>query len=382
MMDHINYLFHMHEANIEPANLPTIQTLSSTFGCTWKRIASIGFVVRNDMQDAFPPAPFVDNTHAGDGEKRFWAIAHAYPHLTRILRDSGRYTLLRNYYGATRGTYFSRKNMSYYQDVVAGAGWFALGIAVGFTSPLISPGLNAICTPTASLAASLTARQLGAAEVAAAAAAEYTAAMRKQIQALHETDLLLYSIFRHPRLFHAAFYLHFLRVGVEASQKARGSSGSVGDATQALSGLGPAQNGTGGAGGDGSDAPSSSSAELTGATWASSVVALISNGNGAREDLSDDVLRRVELLCTRFKQVALRDNRILTRYAGMMRYFDDALNVVPDKGVRYDPILPAVNCRACAFGNSVRTAAAAGCVLCGAALPPYRAVPLSARGAA
>ncbi|KAI9357635.1 hypothetical protein DFJ73DRAFT_602534, partial [Zopfochytrium polystomum] len=213
MMDCINYLLQMHEANIEPANLPTIQTLSSTFRCTWKRIASIGFVVRNDMQDAFPPAPFVDNNHAGDGEKRFWAIAHAYPHLTRILRDSGRYTLLHDYYGATRGTYFSRKNMSYYQDVVAGAGWFALGIAVGFTTPLISPGLNAICIPTASLAASLTARQLGAVAegggsgggdaadaVAAAAAAEYATTVARQLQTLREADLLLYNIFRHPRL--------------------------------------------------------------------------------------------------------------------------------------------------------------------------------------
>ncbi|KAI8841690.1 hypothetical protein BC829DRAFT_446672 [Chytridium lagenaria] len=121
--------------------VPCMDTLSAMFGCTHERIVSIGFTLRSESVATLPSFPHI-SPKASENEKRFWGIVH------------------KKYYGPIFGTFFARKSISYRQTAVAGPGWFAMGNASGFTSPLFSPGINCIALPQAFLAGNLAKRHL------------------------------------------------------------------------------------------------------------------------------------------------------------------------------------------------------------------------------
>ncbi|KAJ1556304.1 hypothetical protein HK405_002957 [Cladochytrium tenue] len=331
----------MQSAEIETKRLPTIERLAKVFNCTFNPIVSIGFVVRSETLDTFPPAPYVNGATAFDGEKRFWSIVHAYPHVESILRDSGRYTLLHNYYGPTRGTYYTRRNMSYYQDTVAGEGWYGLGISVGFTSPLISPGINCICLPTGFLAARLTAKQLDGSDGAAADARdEYSAFLTKLVEGLRAVDEILYNMFRHPRLFQSIFPLYF----------ANGMADVTKNYTTEFR---PQEihwaNGSG---------------EAMFPKWSTEVLPLVMD-----TDITDEVVAKVEEICARHCRLHVETFHEWTKYSRYMRYYDDDMQYRPNKGWRPEADFPAIRCTQCKYANALQHSL--HCVMCDATLPQY-----------
>ncbi|KAI9340040.1 hypothetical protein DFJ73DRAFT_628176 [Zopfochytrium polystomum] len=342
LMDYIHYLLALHTADISPDKTPTIQVLARAFNCTYNSIVSIGFVVRNDTLDELTPAPYVDES-AHDGEHRFWSIVHTYPTIERILRSSGRYTLLRDYYGKRRGTFFSRRNMAYYQDTVAGDGWYALGITAGFTSPLFSPGIVAICLPTAFVAARLTARQLsdfprgggGGASTASSreAVREYSEYVRSQIQGLRTIDVILHCSYKDRRLFRAVFPLFF----ANALQSLENYAGSVYRKDEPYW--------TYGARTDHFPA------------WSGELLPLLLS-----PEIDDEIAAKVEAICARYisEMVALYGSA--TKYSKIMRYRDDQLQE-NDRGYRHDGIITGTRCSSCKHNNFCSISE--GCLMCG-----------------
>ncbi|KAJ1555838.1 hypothetical protein HK405_012020 [Cladochytrium tenue] len=341
LMDYINYLFVLQSHNVKSRDLPTIAKLAKTFNCVYKPIVSVGFVVRTETMDTFPPAPYVDAKSTLDGEQKFWAIVHAYPDAERVLRDSGRYTILRKYYGPARGTYFTRRNMAYYQDTVAGDGWYGLGISVGFTSPLFSPGINMICIPTGFLAATLTARQLGGGDDAAREAKQdFVKFVSKHVQDLRDVDILLYNMFRHPRFFDAIFPLFYVN--------------GLADVGKYSEDFQPREiywaNGAG---------------EATWPTLTAELFPLIQQA-----ELTEELIAKVEEVCAR-QTADIKDRyRGATKYSSYMRYYDDDLNYLSEKGYRANAEFPAIRCTECIHANALRYSSK--CIMCGAVLPKHK----------
>lgn len=126
------------------------------FGCKVKWIWSIGFAVRSDS--TYP----ADMSMYGktEAERRFNFFTQKYPKIqvrslflyvyplysTLILPLTQNlmslFTLLPDYHGPGT-TYFIRKQLSYQTTVVSGPGWATIGDGIGFTNPLLSPGINA-----------------------------------------------------------------------------------------------------------------------------------------------------------------------------------------------------------------------------------------------
>ncbi|KAJ1534639.1 hypothetical protein HK096_003638, partial [Nowakowskiella sp. JEL0078] len=200
LMDYITYLLDLYDAGVPGNQIPSIGSLCKTFDCTYEYIVSVGFVVRDDTLDNFHPPGKTD------GKTMFWGIIEKYPVAEKVLKSSGRYTLLEKYYGPTLGTYFTRKSMSYRQTCVAGDSWFAFGNSAGFTSPLFSPGINCIGLPFSYLAAELSVNQLKTGE---SGKEEFQAFAEKHIEGLRTVDLILYNMFRDPRFFMNVFQVYY-----------------------------------------------------------------------------------------------------------------------------------------------------------------------------
>jgi Tryptophan halogenase len=202
LMDLITYLLDLHDAKVDGELVPSTSELCAIFNCKRKQIVSVGFCMRHDMMDHF-----VKNPEDGAGAT-FWAIAKAHPMTRKMLIDEGcRYKLMQSPYG--KGTFFNRATMSYYQTKVAGAGWMAIGNATGFTSPLISPGVNCLCLPQAWLAASLTAGTLD--KTTKHVWKEYNQFVTEvHIPGLRKVDVMLYHAWKDPVMFNEVLPLFFI----------------------------------------------------------------------------------------------------------------------------------------------------------------------------
>ncbi|KAI8616328.1 hypothetical protein BC830DRAFT_1167890 [Chytriomyces sp. MP71] len=207
LMDLMTFLLDQHDAGVSGEDLPAIQPLAETFGCAVNRIVSIGMAVRDDTLNTFEK--MACSVHDPEGPKNtFWGIVHKHPVLKGVLCDSGRYKLLRDYYGKARGTYMARASISYRQTEVAGPGWFLMGNAAGFTSPFVSPGINALALPLAFYSANLTAELLSGKKESVWV--EFQEFVTKQhLKRLRDFDVMCYHMFRHPDLFNNVFHLYF-----------------------------------------------------------------------------------------------------------------------------------------------------------------------------
>ncbi|KAJ7705671.1 hypothetical protein B0H16DRAFT_1482198, partial [Mycena metata] len=76
---------------------------------------------------------------SSEGERRFNYITKKYKKLSDVMRH---FTLLPDYHGPGT-TWYIRKQLTYQSQVVSGPGWVTIGDGIGFTNPLLSPGINA-----------------------------------------------------------------------------------------------------------------------------------------------------------------------------------------------------------------------------------------------
>ncbi|KAI8819201.1 uncharacterized protein EV422DRAFT_569079 [Fimicolochytrium jonesii] len=337
LMDLITYLLENDEAGVPDSLIPPIATLSTQFNCPFEQIVSIGFTLRTESVPSLSNAPYVPST-ASENEKRFWGVVHKYPVVERILRDSGRYEVIPNHYGPLLGTYQARKAMSFYRTVIAGPGWFALGNASGFTSPLFSPGINLIALPQAVLAATLTRKRLRNESSPEEVAEEYQACMAdKHIPGMRDMDVLLNSMFRDPRFFMAIFPIMLGNMlGNISKNYTHGYS---------LAEIGW---------GLGCSTPLFKS-------FIAEVFPLIMGPPNTV--IADEVADKVQEICNRYKKTIVESYSHATKYARIFRHLDDEINHDPNKEARTPGKFGGRRCTACFHANPQERAM---CICCGA----------------
>lgn len=130
-----------------------------------KWIWSIGYACRDDT--TYPAD--LESYGSSEGERRFNFITKKYKKLGDVMRH---FTLLPDYHGISPAyhlethltfrkigpgtTWYIRKQLTYQSQMVSGPGWVTVGDGIGFTNPLLSPGINAGMAST-TFAADLTA---------------------------------------------------------------------------------------------------------------------------------------------------------------------------------------------------------------------------------
>jgi len=75
---------------------------------------------------------------SNEAERRFNYLVSKYSKLQSVM---SLFTLLPDYHGPGT-TWFIRKQLTYQSPVVSGPGWVTIGDGIGFTNPLLSPGIN------------------------------------------------------------------------------------------------------------------------------------------------------------------------------------------------------------------------------------------------
>ncbi|KAJ3306792.1 hypothetical protein HDU76_004740, partial [Blyttiomyces sp. JEL0837] len=323
LMDLITYLLDLHDANTSTKNLPTIQQLSTMFQSPFTYIVSIGFVIRDDTINNFKMAPYTDSKTASESERMFWAIVHQYPVIEKVLKDSTRYELLVKYYGNYLGTYFSRRHMSFRQNIVCGEGWFSVGNCVGFTSPLISPGINCLALGMAWMAGRLTVRKLmgldgdGNGGDVKRVYEEYVEGI---LEGLRNSDLMLYESFKDWRVFMTVWPVWFANAIGDVSQT---YTDTFQDSTVnwAL----------------GSTTPHFQS-------WSQKLLPLISGPVLPNPYLPQDKLNTVVALCDHYRDIIVKELGSVTKFSKYLRGYDDFLRFCQAKEARVSGEWGAVRC--------------------------------------
>ncbi|KAJ3103997.1 hypothetical protein HDU96_009082 [Phlyctochytrium bullatum] len=341
LMDLITFLLDNYESGVDEREIPCIDDLARTFGCTHDRVVSIGFTIRTESVPTLPtpPTDVVDPEKASENERRFWGIVCKYPVIERILLRSGRYELCQKYYGSIFGTYFARKNMSFYQTKVAGPGWFSMGNAGGFTSPLFSPGINCLALPAAWLAATLTKRHLETGEQVWDQYQQFLA--ERHVPGLRNVDRLLYNMFRDGRLFMAIFPI-FYGNGMGNINKNYTETFSEHEI------------------GWGNGCSEEIFREVT-----PQLFPLIEGS--ALEPVSDETVEKVREICEKYRKIIVERYSAHTKYSLYMRHFDDNLHHTPAKLGRLPGDFGARRCGSCHHPNAQHRT---WCISCGVDLPP------------
>ena len=130
MLDH---LLDLGERGTSADEYPTVNQLVKMFDLKHRWVVSIGFALRSDV--VYPE----DLPGSCEAERKFNWMVSRYPKMEALMQ---KHTLIPDLYGPGT-TWFVRKNLAYQSTHVTGAGWLAIGDAVGFTNPLYSPGINA-----------------------------------------------------------------------------------------------------------------------------------------------------------------------------------------------------------------------------------------------
>ncbi|KAJ3169040.1 hypothetical protein HK101_011576, partial [Irineochytrium annulatum] len=318
LMDMIHHLLDLHDANVPISSVPPIHEMSTIFSCTYKPIVSVGVCVRTDAVAAIQCPPFLDASKATKNEMRFWGVVANHPVLAELVRTSGRYSLLEKYYGPVLGTFMARRAMSYRVPRVAGPGWFAMGISAGFTSPLFSPGINMLATPMGVKAAKLTVKHL---ETGVSVWEEYDRFVNEgQVPGLRNVDILLYNIFRDPRLFMSCFPIYYangigaLKRYVEQFQDAELNWAN-------------------------------GSNEQVFKDWTAEIFPLICGPSD--EPVSDAAVNEVEKICERYRVTLVRAFSEWTKYSRHLRCYDDNLMPLAGKLQRIESEFMSKRCGVC-----------------------------------
>ncbi|KAJ3168707.1 hypothetical protein HK101_011612 [Irineochytrium annulatum] len=333
LMDMIHHLLDLYDSGVPIASVPPIHEMSTTFSCTYKPIVSVGVCVRTDAVAALKCPSFLDASKATKNEQRFWGVVADHPVLDELVRTSGRYTLLDRYYGPTLGTFMARRAMSYRVPRVAGPGWFAMGISAGFTSPLFSPGINMLATPMGVKAAKLTKKHL---ETGASVWEEYDKFVNEgQIPGLRNVDILLYNIFRDPRLFMSCFPIYYAN-GIGALKR---YTEQFQDAELNWA---------------------NGSNEQVFKDWTAEIFPHICGPSD--EPVPDATVAEVERICERYRATLVNSFSEWTKYSRHLRCYDDELRPCAGKTQRTESEFMSKRCRVCQHAQDYF---GVKCVMCG-----------------
>ncbi|KAF8211669.1 hypothetical protein K438DRAFT_1958746 [Mycena galopus ATCC 62051] len=193
LLDMINYILDHAEKGTPHDEMPSSAELCEMFGCKMKWIWSIGYACRDDTTYPADLATY----GSCEGERRFNFITKKYKKLGDVMRH---FTLLPDYHGPGT-TWYIRKQLTYQSQVVSGPGWVTIGDGIGFTNPLLSPGINT------GLASTTFAAELTVAAIKTKTEAERVAVWKKYdeycaaaIPSLNKMNQFLYLTFLHPML--------------------------------------------------------------------------------------------------------------------------------------------------------------------------------------
>ncbi|KIK51634.1 hypothetical protein GYMLUDRAFT_181223 [Collybiopsis luxurians FD-317 M1] len=193
LLDMIHYVFDHAEKGTPHDEMPSSEELCKMFGCKMKWIWSLGYACRDDT--TYPPD--LERYGSSEGERRFNFITQKYKKLSDVMRH---FRHLPDYHGPGTSWYI-RKQLTYQSTVVSGPGWVTVGDGVGFTNPLLSPGINS------GMASSTYAAKLTIASLKCQTAEERTALWKKYdnfcfnaVPSLNLLNQYLYLSFMHPLL--------------------------------------------------------------------------------------------------------------------------------------------------------------------------------------
>ncbi|KAJ3840244.1 hypothetical protein F5878DRAFT_659567 [Lentinula raphanica] len=193
LLDMINYVLDHAELGTPHDEMPSTYELAEMFGLKTKWIWSIGYATRDDTTYPADLASY----GSSEGERRFNFITKKYKKLGDVMRH---FALLPDYHGPGTSWYI-RKQLSYQSQVVSGPGWVTIGDGIGFTNPLLSPGINA------GMASSTFAADLTLAGIRAKSEEERLAVWKRYddycasaVPSLHLMNQFLYLTFMHPML--------------------------------------------------------------------------------------------------------------------------------------------------------------------------------------
>lgn len=193
LMKMINYLLDLNEKKTPGDEFPSAHKLAEMFDLKFKWVVSIGFALRSDV--VYPED--LSSYGSCEAEKNFNWITGRYPKLQGLM---DKHVLINDLYGP-KSTWFVRKNLAYQSPMVSGKGWIAIGDAVGFTNPLYSPGINANMG-TSIYAAELTSSYISSRTSSARnqILSKYNKYCENRIPNLHRMNRFNYLCMRSPKL--------------------------------------------------------------------------------------------------------------------------------------------------------------------------------------
>lgn len=130
----INFLLDLNAEDTHPDDYPSVVELARKFELKFRWVVSIGYALRNDV--VYPND--LERFGSCEAERKFGWITSRYPRMQSLMDQ---HTLINDLYGP-KTTWYIRKALTYESAVVAGPRWAAIGDATGFTNPLYSPGIN------------------------------------------------------------------------------------------------------------------------------------------------------------------------------------------------------------------------------------------------
>ncbi|KAK4209128.1 hypothetical protein QBC37DRAFT_486321 [Rhypophila decipiens] len=186
----INFLLDLNAKNAHPDDYPPATELARRFDLKFRWVVSIGYALRSDV--IYPPDADLQKYGTCEAERKFNWITSRYERMTALM---SRHKLIHDLYGP-KTTWFTRKTLTYDSPVVAGHNWAAIGDAAGFTNPLYSPGINCNMATSVYLA-ELTPRCL--AGQGKGAMDEYATFCKGRVENLHRMNVFNYLLMRSPR---------------------------------------------------------------------------------------------------------------------------------------------------------------------------------------
>ncbi|KAF8310577.1 hypothetical protein DL93DRAFT_2099349 [Clavulina sp. PMI_390] len=174
--------------------IPSMTELAEMFGCRFQYIWSIGYAIRNDTP--YPDAAELATYGSNEAERRFNFITKKYTKLTNVMNL---FTRIEDHYGSDFAKWHIRKQLNYQSTVVSGPGWVTVGDGIGFTNPLLSPGINA-GMGSDTLAAELTLASLRAKDETERREiwSKYDKYADGAVKSLHMMNQFLYATSLHP----------------------------------------------------------------------------------------------------------------------------------------------------------------------------------------
>lgn len=331
----INHLLDLDAAGVPADAYPSSQELAQRFNLKFRWVTSIGYALRNDV--VYP----ADLSRYGtcEAERKFNWVTSRYPRMVELM---ARHKLVHDLYGPGT-TWFVRKSLTYGVRAASAPeqGLAAIGDAAGFTNPLYSPGIN--CNMGTSVwLAEQTAAYLAAPDAAAKRQVleRYNQYCVARVPNLHRMNVFNYLTMRSPR------------------------TGPLGPLWQYLCGTGNAEWQR-----IKDYASLERVAELV-TTWewganrleyiefAEKTIQLL---NGPPSEPSLELIEEILQLSEKCMKEVIESGKYRSRWAGLLRYYDDDLKFHNTK-ISRDVL--AKRCEAC--GNwRILTGCARKCPTCG-----------------